>query len=59
MQYRLQMKALSAVVVFTTLLALVVSWPNDKPDYELSLQQYKLDNAMIMADGELLHTATP
>ena len=44
------MKVLS-VVVFTTLLSLVVTWPNDKPDNELSLQQ--LDNTMIKADGEL------
>ena len=54
------MKVLSVVVVFTTLLALVVAWPNDKPDTELSLQQ--LDNAIIKAGGELsidLHTATP
>ena len=54
------MKVLSVVVVFTTLLALVVTWPNDNPDNELSLQQ--LDNAVIKADGEFsfyLHTATP
>ena len=43
------MRFLSVVVVFTTLLALVVSWPNDKPNYELSL----LDNAVIKTDGEL------
>ena len=54
------MKIVSVVVVFTTLLAFVVTWPNDKPDNELSLQQ--LDNAMIKADGEFsfcLHTAIP
>ena len=57
------MKFLSVVTVFTTLLALVVTWPNaGKPNNELSLQQ--LDNAMIKADGELsfiyiLFTSTP
>ena len=45
------MKVLSVVVVFATLLALVVTWPNDNPDYELSLQQ--LENAVIKANGEL------
>ena len=45
------MKVLSVVVVFTTLLALVVTWRNDKPDDELFLQQ--LENALIKADGEL------
>ena len=46
------MKFLFVVMVFTTLLALVVTWPNaGKPNNELSLQQ--LDNAMIKADGEL------
>ena len=45
------MKALSVVVVFTTLMALVVTWPNDEPDNELSLQQS--NDAMIKADGEL------
>ena len=43
---------MKVVVVFTTLLALVVAWPNDKfkPDNELCLQ--RLDNAMIKANGE-------
>ena len=46
------MKILS-VVVFTTLSALVATWPNDNPpNNELSL--HKLDNAMINANGELL-----
>ena len=45
------MQVLSVVVVLTTLLALVVAWPNDKPDNELSLQ--RLDNTMIKANGEL------
>ena len=45
------MKVLSVSAVFTTVLALVVAWPNDKPDNDLSLQQ--LDNAMIKANGEL------
>ena len=57
------MKVLSVVVVFTTLLALVVTWPNAvNPDNELSLQQ--LDNDMITTNGELtsflcIHSATP
>ena len=45
------MKVLSAVFVFTALLALVVAWPNDISDDELSLQQS--DEGMMMADGEL------
>ena len=43
------MKVLS-VAVLTTLFALVVSWPNDKHDNELSLQQ--LENALIKANSE-------
>ena len=46
------MKVLSVVVVFTTLLALVVTWPNAvNPDNELYLQQ--LVNDMIKTNGEL------
>ena len=46
------MKIVSVAVVLTTLLAIVVAWPDDNhPNNELSLQQ--LDNAMIKADGEL------
>ena len=46
------MKVLSVVIVFTTLLALVVTWPSDKSDNELPLQQS--DEVGMMADGELV-----
>ena len=46
------MKVVSIAVILTTLLALVVAWPDDNPpNNELSQQQ--LDNAVIKADGEL------
>ena len=46
------MNILSIVFVFTMLLALGVTWPNDKSDNEISLQQS--DEAMIVADSEFI-----